>query len=437
MSGFEFVIVGTGVGGIAAARELTRCTDSILMIERARTYRDVGHAMGMLRYLDERKLERGFYAHCALMTGGTAVLSCANGPRCLEEALSRLGIDLADDFREVEREIGINTIPASGLSAGSHALIAAGRDVGVTFRPMPKMIDFAKCRRCGLCMLGCRSGAKWTPLKWLDGLQSDGLRVRFKTRVTRVRHEKGRVTGVEARGSGGSSFIPASHVILAAGALETPVILQRSGFSDAGTHLAVDPATIVYGITSGLNTLGEPVMSMIADGMHESRGFLLSPFSENLTVGRAVTLGLRSLRYPVRRMLGLMVKIKDDCSGRVHPDGRVEKRMSQGDRTRMAEGIDLAKRILKAAGAGEPFLVGRINGGHPCCTAGLGRIVNEDLRTRIAGLYIADASVFPESPGMPTIVTIAALAKRLGRMLAVAEGRAPASARRQMAMCPG
>lgn len=414
----DFVIVGTGVGGVSVARELARRAGSILMLECSRVFRDVGGALGMLRYLDERKLEPGVYAHRALMAGGTAVLSCGNGPRSLEEVWPRLGIDLEEDFAGVEREIGVNPMPEDMLTAGSLAIREGGRACGVTFRPMPKMIRFAQCRSCSLCMLGCRCGAKWTPLHWLDELVASGVEVRYGARVERVRHEGGRVSGVEIRDRGGACFVRARHVILAAGALATPVILQRSGFADAGTHLAVDPAAILYGITGGVSTLGEPVMALVADEMHRERGFLLSPFCENLTAGRVVTLGFRSLRYPARRMLGIMVKIKDDCAGRVLPDGRVEKRMTAGDRARMADGMGLARKILEAAGAREPFLVGRINGGHPCGTAGIGRVVDGDLQTRVRGLFVADASIFPESPGQPTIVTIAALARRLGKRLA-------------------
>lgn len=77
----------------------------------------------------------------------------------------------------------------------------------------------------------------------------------------------------------------------------------------------------------------------------------------------------------------------------------------------------LPDRPSACAKAREPFLVGRINGGHPCGTAGIGRVVDSNLQTRVRGLFVADASIFPESPGQPTIVTIAALAKRLGKRL--------------------
>ncbi|MBU4608864.1 MAG: GMC family oxidoreductase, partial [Methanobacterium sp.] len=39
--------------------------------------------------------------------------------------------------------------------------------------------------------------------------------------------------------------------------------------------------------------------------------------------------------------------------------------------------------------------------------------VDENLETKIKGLFVADASVLPLAPGAPPILTIIALAKRL------------------------
>ncbi|MCF7891284.1 ferredoxin, partial [Candidatus Bipolaricaulota bacterium] len=42
----------------------------------------------------------------------------------------------------------------------------------------------------------------------------------------------------------------------------------------------------------------------------------------------------------------------------------------------------------------------------------------EDLQTRVDGLFVCDGSVLPTAPGMPPIVTICALGKRLANTLA-------------------
>jgi choline dehydrogenase-like flavoprotein len=82
----------------------------------------------------------------------------------------------------------------------------------------------------------------------------------------------------------------------------------------------------------------------------------------------------------------------------------------------MREGVDLATELLVEAGASPDSIVETVyQGAHPGGTAPLGEFVDADLQTDIDGLYVCDASVFPESPGAPPILTIVALARRLGR----------------------
>ena len=55
--------------------------------------------------------------------------------------------------------------------------------------------------------------------------------------------------------------------------------------------------------------------------------------------------------------------------------------------------------------------------GHPCCTAPIGKVVDENQETKITNLFVSDASVFPSPLGMPPILTIVALSKKLSKYL--------------------
>jgi choline dehydrogenase-like flavoprotein len=44
-------------------------------------------------------------------------------------------------------------------------------------------------------------------------------------------------------------------------------------------------------------------------------------------------------------------------------------------------------------------------------------MLDTDLQTEVEGLYVCDASTFPEALGRPTVLTIIGLAKRLAKQL--------------------
>jgi choline dehydrogenase-like flavoprotein len=44
-------------------------------------------------------------------------------------------------------------------------------------------------------------------------------------------------------------------------------------------------------------------------------------------------------------------------------------------------------------------------------------MLDTDLQTEVQGLYVCDASVFPEALDRPTVLTIIGLAKRLAKHL--------------------
>jgi len=79
-----------------------------------------------------------------------------------------------------------------------------------------------------------------------------------------------------------------------------------------------------------------------------------------------------------------------------------------------------ATEILGRFGAApEDVVLGAVNAGHPGGMLPLTRDSAASFHdARLPGnVYVADASLFPESLGNPPILTIIAMAKRIGRLL--------------------
>ena len=124
--------------------------------------------------------------------------------------------------------------------------------------------------------------------------------------------------------------------------------------------------------------------------------------------------------------VGLMVKLADASNGRIGADGRVSKTLTISDRARLAEASALAREVMGRAGIDGPYVDGVLNGGHLGGTAPLRR---EDVASMRPGglpdgLWIADLSLIPQSQGLPTMATAAAVALRVARRVLAVEGDA-------------
>ena len=118
------------------------------------------------------------------------------------------------------------------------------------------------------------------------------------------------------------------------------------------------------------------------------------------------------------RLLGIMIKVKDDISGGIYPDGKIRKPLTADDNERLNHAYEVCKRILIEAGAERSSVFMRpMIGTHPSGTVRIGDVVDSNLKTEIEALYVCDASVFPEALDRPTVLTIIGLAKRLAKTL--------------------
>ncbi len=417
---YDVAVVGSGTGGATVARELSRRGYSVVVLERGQPETNVGTFRDATRYYDTtafaipRKSKEGVIVWRTLMAGGSSVVACANAARALEGDLAALGIDLTGDYVEIEAELGVAPTPESLLSEGGRAIRDAAHRLGYTWNPMPKYLDFEKCEQCGLCNLGCKEDAHWTALDYLEEAQAHGATVLYGIKVERVLVENGRVVGVSGRAGRETVQVRADVVVLSAGGLGTPVILQKSGI-EAGRGLFLDYQMMTYGLTRDCNQSAEPLMAGVNTEFH-AEGFILSQLVNWPRQVRMMEAGAAGFALPNRRLLGMMAKVADERAGCVHADGTITKPVTALEEQRITRGREVSTEILIEAGADPDSIVySNRAGSHPGGTAAIGEVVDTDLATPIENLYVSDASVFPETPGLPPIVTIIALSRRLAR----------------------
>lgn len=417
---YDYIVVGAGAGGATMAKELCKKSDKVVLLERGIRETKIGKFTDAARFYDSgfmytnKKSKEGIILWRGILAGGSAFLSAGNMTRCMEDEFKNYGIDLANAFTEAENELQVAPIDERLISKGSRTIAKAAEALGWPMKPMRKAIDSSKCIRCGKCTYGCITGAKWTPLAYLEEAALNGLQIIYNVKVEKIQVKNGKVEGVIAKIGKGRMLIKAKKVILSAGGIGTPIILQASGIENAGNNLFVDIYVNVYGIQNAVSMEREPQMALLCESFHKDKGFIISPYLLNSKKARFIDAGIKGFKLPTANTLGLMVKIGDDNIGKVYQNGVISKKATEDDMEKIAAGVQAAKEILKQAGVSpDTFVQSKLQGAHPGGTAGIGNVVNNTFETQIKNLFVCDASVFPHSPGTPPILTIIALAKWL------------------------
>jgi choline dehydrogenase-like flavoprotein len=185
----------------------------------------------------------------------------------------------------------------------------------------------------------------------------------------------------------------------------------------------MDATLMVYGFVKEDGIGREPPMTWSREDT--SAGYMLSTLVDPWLL-YPIMAGLESPRHALSwprwgNVLGVMIKLKDEVSGGVFPDGTIRKPLTPGDRERLSQAGNVCRKILAGAGADPSSMFSTpLRGTHPSGTVRIGTHVDANLATPVKGLYVCDASVFPEALDRPTVLTIVALGKRLARHLAPA-----------------
>jgi choline dehydrogenase-like flavoprotein len=424
-SSFDAVIVGSGPGGAAVARELAMRGRRVLVLEQGSAAPLRGTLAQMAGIAAVPGKGAFFNADASLLVqgvaaGGSTTVNFATAMAPPLPMFAAHGVDLAPALDALRSDVPMAPLPDALIGPMAARIMQAARASGLAWHKFDKMIRAPKCRTgCWRCGYGCPFGAKWTARDFVDDAVAHGAQLVDRARVTRVIVLDGRATGVEYERDGARRIATGKVVVLAGGGIGSPRLLHASGLHSGGSPFFSDPVVAVMGSVDDIDGGAEVPM---AAGLHlEADGVMLADMTlpKPMYQAFALQVGRVDRLFAHRRTLSLMVKIRDDIGGRIGPRW-VNKRLQDADRRKLARGIEMARGILAATGARHVFKTWHF-AAHPGGSVRIGEGVDSDLRTSTAGLYVCDASVIPGAWGLPPTVTLLCLGKRLGAHLADAE----------------
>ncbi len=486
----DVCIIGSGAAGSVVAAELAANGQNVIVVEAGCTWSggdfDQHELTGMHRLFREgglagtRDLSMSLLAG-ASVGGGTTVnwQSCFRTPDDVREEwaeLSGCAFFEADSFSEsldaVWRRIGAST-DESEINENNSAIRRGAKSLGYSWNVIARNSLGCDSAQCGNCMFGCRVGGKQSAATTylMDAIRS-GAQLIAPYSARKLAQSRGKVTGVEGtytdpEGEPRALTIVAPRVVLAAGALETPALLMRSGLKSlhVGQHLFLHPTVAVTGLyPTPIEAWKGPPQTIVCDeftNLSEGYGYRIeaAPAHPGLSSVGIPWNGAREHRremQAVRRAAPFIVLTRDSSEGevRVTKTGQAyfDYRLGKDERKFIRHGMAAAARIHHAAGAERIITLHtdrlsweREGGGsidkfcraidaapmgpnrlplfsaHQMGTARIGT----DKASAVCdghgavfgmnGAYVADGSLFPASSGVNPMVTIMALARCIAR----------------------
>ena len=482
----DAVVVGSGAGGAPVAARLAEAGLDVVVLEageRLGTADFDGDAGSLLPRLMHAAVaeQSGMEVYAGRCLGGSTVVNDALCWRPPPEVLAGWRRDhglagltdaaFAPFVERVWRDLHVEPTGRSHLNRNARRLELGAARLGWAAEAMPRNVR--GCAKLGLCNLGCPTGAKQSMLlTYLPRAERAGARVRTGVRAERVEIEAGVARGVLARGADGAPLrVRAPRVCLAAGVLETPALLLRSGLSrgvgrDLQLHSSVhvtarfpEPVHGYYG-----PTMAYAVSEFSDVNGHGGPGFML----ENVSLAPVTTatalpgFGAEHARAmeQLPHLGRTLVVLRDRTRGRLSIDGDGEARLAyapvEEDLARLRQGMKAVARAFFAADALEVWLpvngmapvrseaalatlddlaldprafsllyAVHLFGGASMASRGDTGFCDEEGRSfEIAGLHVVDASSLPGNTGVNPQVTIQANALRIADAMLAREGAA-------------
>ncbi len=485
----DVVVVGSGCGGAVVAAECAKAGRRVVVLEEGRHVQRAEYA----RYAPSEALRilyrdyggvpafGGGDSPLVLLIAGRAVggSSLVNGAVCgrtpewvLDRWVKDFGlVDYAPDrmtpvFDEIETEMMVAETPERLLNPATVRFRDAAHRLGYEGYRIRRNVQ--DCDGCCRCAFTCpHDHKKSVVITHLDVARKQGAVVIADCRAERLIRKDGRAAGIEGRSTDARRRpvrVTARKVVMAGGALFTPVFLQKNGLARAsahlGRHLTVHPSVRTYALFDAPVHGWKGAFQSYAIDQFRGEGVRLV----NVMIPKGVMAGslprhgkeLQDLlaQYDQLGLFGGM--ISDVSSGTVGHFGwrpLIRYDMVPDDRKKVLRALELLCQVWFEAGAKRVFLPFHLTEAaeaasmddakrilasgisfrflectaqHPLGTCRMGvdpraSVVGPDGSVHgVPGLFVVDGSVVPSSVAVNPQVTIMAIAKVMGRRIASA-----------------
>ncbi|MEU4417122.1 GMC family oxidoreductase N-terminal domain-containing protein [Nocardia salmonicida] len=489
----DVVVVGSGAGGGAAAAVLAESGLNVIVLERGNYYDDQDFGNGELDALTSlyspgpaASAEGQITLVAGSCLGGGTVVNWSTSlptPDSVRAEWAESGVpqfasdEFGDALAAVQKRISV-TDAKSPLSARDGILERGARALGWDVDTLPRNVSDA-CDagiECGRCGYGCRVGAKQSATKtWLADAAEHGARLVVDADVRAITVKAGRAESVSAvTASGVEITVRAKAVVVAAGAIQTPALLRRSGLrnKNIGQHLRLHPAAAVFGLFEEEIRPWEGALQARISRHHanlDGNGYGViyetGPNHPGLATGfmswrGAAEYRSRLLDFARTSSVGVITRDRDPGTVSIDSSGEpvVKYKLSAYDAKHLHTGIVGAASVLEAAGArqiysghqaGVSFEPGtrgslaefgaaaeKAGYGPGQCSMGALHIMGsarmggtpelsatdpDGATWDVPNIVVADGSSFPTAPGVNPMVSIEAIgymnAKRLAARL--------------------
>ena len=476
--GCEVVVVGTGAGGAACAYELASRGRAVVLLEEGDFHRR--DAFSSRASQTFKKLYRDQALTFALgnvsvpvwagrAVGGSTVINsgtCYRAPERVFRAWRAAGLvdfssaSMAPYYERVERMLQVERARMP-LTGGVGRVVARGADA-LGLRHGPLMRNAPDCDGHGVCCFGCPTGAKRsTDVSYVPEALKKSAELVTAARVDAIDVIGGRARGVRGElGSGQRFHVRAEAVVIAGGALMTPVLLKNAGVCAGsrmlGKNLSIHPASKVLAVFDETIDMASAIPQGYSVDHFTDEGIVFEGASTPLDV-TAIALPWVGARFmdvmeAYRRVATFGFMIEDTSRGTVRPglEGSplITYDLNAADTAKMARAIAILCDLFLAAGARRvlPLVAGmeevrtaadvarlrarKIRAGdfevtafHPLGTCRIGidprtSVLGPDHQAHeVPGLYVTDGSAVPTALGVNPQMTIMAMALRAAEII--------------------